>query len=110
MPARSYRRPLLQFRTGNLIRHWGFPSILSSPGEDDNLNAASRGWMAAVSDYHRIRRTALIGVLLVVLLNPGPALLAASGAAVDSSPLPPSISTAPLSVEQVVNNLVDWKR
>src|ERR1017187_1056993 len=48
----------------------------------------------------------LIGVLLVVLLNPGPALLAASGAAVDSSPLPPSISTAPLSVEQVVNNLV----
>ena len=48
----------------------------------------------------------LIGVLLVVLLNPGPALLAAGGAAVDSSPLPPSISTAPLSVEQVVNNLV----
>jgi hypothetical protein len=45
-------------------------------------------------------------LLIVVLLNPGYVLLTASGAAVDSSPLPPSIRTAPLSVEQVVNNLV----
>jgi hypothetical protein len=34
------------------------------------------------------------------------ALAGASGAGVDSSPLPPSITTAPLSVDQVVDNLV----
>jgi len=33
-------------------------------------------------------------------------LVGAFGAVVDSSPLPPSITTAPLSVDQVVNNLV----
>jgi len=33
-------------------------------------------------------------------------LASAFGAAVDSSPLPPSITTAPLSVDQVVDNLV----
>src|SRR5208337_5671717 len=33
-------------------------------------------------------------------------LVGAFGAAADSSPLPPSITTAPLSVDQVVNNLV----
>jgi hypothetical protein len=34
------------------------------------------------------------------------ALAAAYGASIDSSPLPPSITTAPLSVDQVVDNLV----
>ena len=34
------------------------------------------------------------------------ALVSAFGAGVDSSPLPPSITTAPLSVDQVVDNLV----
>ena len=34
------------------------------------------------------------------------ALVGAFGAAADSSPLPPSITTAPLSVDQVVDNLV----
>src|SRR5271169_3480168 len=34
------------------------------------------------------------------------ALASAFGAGVDSSPLPPSITTAPLSVDQVVDNLV----
>jgi hypothetical protein len=58
MPAGSYRRPLLQFRPRESHPTGGFPSILGYLGEDDNLNAASRGWMAAVSDYHRIRRTA----------------------------------------------------
>src|SRR5208282_4503223 len=34
------------------------------------------------------------------------ALASASGAGFDSGPLPPSIATAPLSVDQVVDNLV----
>ena len=34
------------------------------------------------------------------------ALVGVSGAGADSAPLPPSITTAPLSVDQVVNNLV----
>jgi len=34
------------------------------------------------------------------------ALVGARSAAIDSSPLPPSITTAPLSVDEVVNNLV----
>jgi len=46
------------------------------------------------------------GVLLFLLLVPGFALVRASGAPIDSGPLPPSIRTAPLSVEQVVSNLV----
>src|ERR1700692_283174 len=33
-------------------------------------------------------------------------LVGVSGAGADSGPLPPSITTAPLSVDQVVNNLV----
>jgi hypothetical protein len=36
----------------------------------------------------------------------GASLVGAFGAGADSSPLPPSITTAPLSVDQVVNNLV----
>lgn len=41
---------------------------------------------------------------LIILL--AATLVCAFGLAVDSSPLPPSITTAPLSVNQVVNNLV----
>src|SRR5580692_11850423 len=33
-------------------------------------------------------------------------VVCAFGAGIDSSPLPPSLTTAPLSVDQVVNNLV----
>jgi hypothetical protein len=64
-----------------------------------------RSFGVAKNSAHRMIGVFRVVLLMVVLLNPGSVLLTASGAAVDSSPLPPSISTAPLSVEQVVNNL-----
>jgi hypothetical protein len=52
---------------------------------------------------------AIVSICLVIfILTPVPtsAMGGASGSAVDSSPLPPSITNAPLSVNQVVANLI----
>jgi len=58
--------------------------------------------MAAVlsSIPRSVQRTVKLFLILTSIL------VGDTGAAVDSSPLPPSITTAPLSVGQVVNNLV----
>jgi len=58
--------------------------------------------MAAVlsSMPRSVQRTVKLFLILTSIL------VGDTGAAVDSSPLPPSITTAPLSVGQVVNNLV----
>ena len=58
--------------------------------------------MAAVSRSIRRSAQSTVGLFLILAA----AILGASGATVDPSPLPPSITTAPLSVDQVVNNLV----
>jgi hypothetical protein len=50
-----------------------------------------------------ISRSAQSTIRLFLVLT---SALVGAGASVDSSPLPPSITTAPLSVDQVVNNLV----
>jgi hypothetical protein len=50
-----------------------------------------------------IRRSARGTIKLLLVLT---SALAGDAGAVGSSPLPPSITTAPLSVEQVVNNLI----
>ncbi len=50
-----------------------------------------------------ISRSAQSTIRLFLILA---SALVGAGASVDSSPLPPSITTAPLSVDQVVNNLV----
>ncbi len=50
-----------------------------------------------------IQRSAQSTIRLFLILT---STLVGVGGSVDSSPLPPSITTAPLSVEQVVNNLV----
>jgi hypothetical protein len=58
--------------------------------------------MAAVLRSIRSSVSSTIGTFLILSST----LVGARGAVADSGPLPPSITTAPLSVEQVVDNLV----
>jgi len=67
------------------------------------MATVSRSIQSSLHSAIRIFLTLLILILILIL---GSTMGVARGSAVDSSPVPPSITTAPLSAEQVVNNLI----
>jgi hypothetical protein len=69
--------------------------------ESASMRCATRRLLRA-----SIHGSSSISVLLLITVATAISFAASSGYALDSSPLPPSITTAPLSVDQVVKNLV----